>query len=237
MTGPFNITQVDAPGLLQMYDQRKRQGLEDMYRQRLRERQDKLWAREDSAYERGERKREGLTAAYDPATGKIDKAKARNAFLGAGDIEGVLDFDDKELARQKGELETFKAVNQAAIDLLGGVSDQASYTAATEQAKAIFDRYGYGNLMPQLPPTYSPETVMKLQKQALSSKERLEIGLREAAAEEQRRHNRATEGNAARGLNLRERAENRITKWGPQPLFGGMPINPNAPRDNSDLNY
>lgn len=66
MAGPFNITQVDAPGLLQMYDQRQRQGIEDMYRQRLYERQAKMDARTDDEYSRKEKARAAIAAGAKP---------------------------------------------------------------------------------------------------------------------------------------------------------------------------
>jgi len=233
MADPYGITQVNVPGLLQMYEGVKRTRLDDMYRQKQVERQDVAWKREDEAYGRDQKKREDLTAAYDPNTGKLDTGKVRKAFLGAGDIEGVLNFDDKELQRQADELKTYQAINQAAINLMSGVRDQASYDMAKQQAKVIYDRYGHP--FPELPPVYDPKTVEQLQLQALSAKERLDYGLRQATIEEQRRANKAREGISASGLALRERAENRVAKWGPQPLIGMMPGG--APSGTDDLDY
>ncbi len=67
MAGPFGITQVDVPGILEAYSQRQRQGLEDMYRQKQMARQDKMDTRADEVYNRGEQVRTGLTSAVDSA--------------------------------------------------------------------------------------------------------------------------------------------------------------------------
>lgn len=235
MAGPFGITQVDAPGLLEMYSQRQRQGLEDAYRQKQMERQTKIDERADSAYERGESVRTGLVDAYDPATGKMDKGKARNAFLTAGDISGLQEFDDKELSRQASEIKQYKDINDVALGLLNGVRDQATYTAAIAQARQMYDRFGHGEHFPDLPPNYDPKVVQSLMRQTEEGRKVLEMGLKEAQAEESRRHNKVTEGNASAGLHLRERAENRQERWGKPAgiTIGGGGI----PTDNSDLDY
>lgn len=44
--------------------------------------------------------RHGLTAAYDPRSGTLDPMRARAAYLGAGDIEGVMEFDQSQRQQQ-----------------------------------------------------------------------------------------------------------------------------------------
>lgn len=236
-SNPFGITQVDVPGLLQTYAGLQQQSLENRYRQGQLARQEKLDSRADEVYNRGEAVRKGLADAYDPATGKIDPGKARNAFLTAGDVEGVMSFDDRELSRQKGEIEQYKAINDTALGLLNSARDQASYSAAIASAKALYDRYGHGQHFPDLPSQYDPKVVEALQAQTEEGRKFLEMRLKQAQAEEVRRHNRATEGTAAAGIRVRERAENRQERWGKPSgiIIGGIPGG--IPTDNSDLDY
>jgi len=179
-----------------LYMQMKHQRLSDMYQQKQMERQDKLDERADKEYQRGEQVRSGLTSAYDPSTGQIDPAKARSAFVGAGDIEGAMKFDDAELTRKQNELKTYQTINEYALQQLGGVRDQASYDAARANVKMMFDQYGHGMHFPQLPDVYDPATIHKLQMGALSGKEQLQMQMEELKAAEQQRHNQATEATA-----------------------------------------
>jgi hypothetical protein len=242
MDNPFGITQVDIPGLLGMHQQMKRQRLEDLYRAKEIERQDhaeerqaKIDARTDKEYDRTEKVRTGLSEAYDPNTGTIDPVKARATYVAAGDIPGAMSFDKSRLDAQKAELETYAKINENALQLLGGVHDQASYDAARAQAKAMYEQYGHGQHFPDLPTVYDPRTIQDLQMRALSGKEQIAARRAELDASERERHNRATEGVAAGNLALSRQREGRITKWGPQPLIGV--VNGAVKSGTDDLDY
>lgn len=206
MDSPYGIAQVDVPGLLSSYQGMKQQRLEQLYRQKQLERQDKIDERADKEYNRGEQVREGLSSAYDPASGKIDPGKARAAYVGAGDIGGALKFDEGVASQRAAELKNWSTLNDYSLQLLGGVHDQTTYDQARAQAKAMYDQYGQGQHFPELPPVYDPGTVRQLQMRSLSAKEQLQAAADEAKAAEAARHNRATEGNAAGNLAVRQGA-------------------------------
>jgi hypothetical protein len=71
---------------------------------------------------------------------------------------------DKE--RIAGSLQKLEAIGQ----LMGGVSDQATYDQARQQAAATFGP----EFMAQVPPVYDPARIAQAQQQAMSVKERLE---------------------------------------------------------------
>lgn len=148
--------------------------------------------RAEQDYQRSEQTRNALLGAYDPATGRIDPAKARGAYLGAGDIEGAMKFDQEQMDRQVAQLETYQKVNEFGLQLLGGVTDQASYDAAKLQAQQLYAQNGIP--FPDLPQEYNPATIQQLQMQSLDAKDQIAAKLNEMKLDEQRRHNRATEG-------------------------------------------
>jgi hypothetical protein len=70
------------------------------------------------------------------------------------------------------QLDTATKINEYAVQLLGGVSDQATYEAAAGRYQQVLQQFG---LPPaQLPPTYSPEVVQQLRMSVLNVKEQLE---------------------------------------------------------------
>jgi hypothetical protein len=109
---------------------------------------------------------------------------------------------DKE--RIAGSLSKLEAIGQ----LMGGVSDQATYDMARQQAAATFGP----EFMAQVPPVYDPARIAQAQQQAMSVKERLEqewkakgyaLDVRKQGEVERSnvtreaetgRHNRSTEG-------------------------------------------
>lgn len=152
--------------------------------------------RDEQDYQRTERTRNALMGAYDPTTGTIDPAKARGAYAGAGDIEGAMKFDKGLLDQQKAQLETYQTVNEAGLQLLGGVTDQASYEAAKAQAQQLYQQYGIP--FPDLPPQYDPATIQQLQMRSLDAKDQIAARLNEMKFEEDKRRNRVTEGIASK---------------------------------------
>lgn len=150
--------------------------------------------RREAGYQRDLTKQKGIAEAIDPATGKLDPGKYRTALAGAGDAEGLLSFDKLEQDRRQTELKTYAAVNDHALQLLGGVRDQATYEAAISQAKQLYDRFNIE--MPPLPPAYNPETVRQLQVASLDTKEQLDFALKEKADERSERREDRSERRA-----------------------------------------
>lgn len=103
--------------------------------------------------ERKEQLREELTQAYDPNTGQVDPARARQAYVGAGDIEGAMGFDQAYAGIQ----EKVSARDQERIRLgsrlLANVTDEASYQAARRAADSAGIELG------DEPESYDPQWV------------------------------------------------------------------------------
>lgn len=242
-SNPFGITQVDAPGLLQMYTGLQRQGLEDQYRRAAFERQQKadarsdvLVGREDADFARAETAR-GLIAkgakpeeviAADPTTGfsyathaaAIEKSKREEQAKRADDVGSAAVYlsslPEKDMAVQW----------DSVIDKLvaQGYTDLAAY-------KGKPNREALGPIIAD-----SEKAVTAYIAHMKDS--------RDAAHRE--KHDSFMEGIARRNsdigagnLGLARTREARVAKWGPQPLFGGaaIPMPTGTPPDNSDLNY
>lgn len=91
------------------------------------------------------------------------------------DPEAYLKYQAMMSKVTKGELDTYQAVNSASLQLMGGVSDQASYDAARRQAAELHDRYGVGVDGFDLPAEYNPQVVERLMHQALTVKDQLAV--------------------------------------------------------------
>jgi hypothetical protein len=161
-------------------------------------------------YQRQEQLRSGLAGAYNPETGAIDAAKVRQAYVGAGDVGGAMQFDQQQRAEKLAQIDILHKVNDYGLQLLGGVTDQASYDQATAQAKAMYEQYGVP--FPQLPVAYSPGVVRALQMRSLSAKDQLDAAAREASAAETHRHNTVVEGQGSDRITLARQSEARIAK-------------------------
>jgi hypothetical protein len=70
------------------------------------------------------------------------------------------------------ELKLYSAVNEEQFNLLGGVTDQATWDDARERAADMAERFGLD--APDLPDEYSPEFVESARLSALSAKQRVD---------------------------------------------------------------
>ena len=231
-SNPFGITQVDAPGLIQMYtglqQERMRSGL-------LRAnflRQQKLDARADTEYNRGEAARNLIAQGAkpedvikaDPETGfayashatALEKAKREEQAQRADDVGSAAVYlnslPDKDLATQW----------DGVIDKLvaSGYTDLAAY-------KGKPNRAALGPIIAD-----SDKAVKAYVSHLENSTD----------AAEKAKHDTFMEGIAARNssisagnLDLSRKREARITKWGPQPLIGTIGVQP--PSNTDDLDY
>ncbi len=108
---------------------------------------------------------QGLTGAYDPATGHVDPVRARQAYLGAGDIEGAMQFDQSRATAEQARVKQAHQQIPAISRLLEGVSDQPTYERALHEAQ------GLGIDLTGVPPAFDPHYVdgLKRQVSALSA--------------------------------------------------------------------
>jgi hypothetical protein len=120
-------------------------------------------ARRAEAERLAERQR-GLMGAYDATTGRMDPAKARAAYVGAGDIEGAMEFDAHLANASESQLKAVRDQVQTLSPMLDGVTDEASFQRAREAAA------GLGIDMSAVPPQYDPAWIerTKLQYRALA---------------------------------------------------------------------
>lgn len=176
-------------------------------------------------YQREEEARSALMSAYNPATGDLDPDKVRGAYAQSGDIKGITDFNKSQIDQRKSQVESALKQLEVTGQLLGSAVDATSYTMARQRGAAM------GIDMSQVPEQYDPEWVRQMQMQTIEAKDRLSIELRKAAQEEQRRHNRVSEGQgearvrvAQGALGLARQREGRVAKGGGE-------------ADNSDLQY
>lgn len=100
-----------------------RQGFEYGWAFRQRERQDEF--------------QRAAFSAYDPNTGNVDAPAMRRAFVGAGDLQGALQFD----AQQATRADAMRVAQQRQLTqiarLVDGVRDQASYEQALGAARQM----------------------------------------------------------------------------------------------------
>ncbi|WP_324748794.1 hypothetical protein SH591_08735 [Sphingomonas sp. LY54] len=72
------------------------------------------------------------------------------------------------------EVDAVDATNDQALEILATVTDQASYEAAKERARAMYQQYGQDpSLIDTLPGAYSPDTIRSLRTQAMETKDLL----------------------------------------------------------------
>lgn len=225
MAGPFGITQVDAPGLLEMYSQRQRQSLEDQYRRAQFERQAKKDTREDEDYERANRARAAIARGAKP-----EEVIAEDPTLGFDYAKHSAGLDE---AKRKAQAQRAEDIGNAAL-----IVQRAPAAEQPALWDAMIDRLvakGYGELAEakgrydaKALPGYIAESEKAVAQYLDATHQDRTFG-------ETQRHNRTTEGTAAAGVRLRERAENRQERWGKPAgiIIGGGAI----PTDNSDLEY
>lgn len=107
-------------------------------------------------------------AAQMPGGGRADVLNR----LARVNPEMRLKLGDMEASQKLKQLDTYQKVNAYGINLLATAVDQASYEAAGARYNQMLQQFG----MPpaELPPTYSPETIRRLEMSLLDVKDRLE---------------------------------------------------------------
>jgi hypothetical protein len=85
------------------------------------------------------------------------------------DPDGFLTFQGNRLDITKKDLDVFRTLNDAAMQLLGGVHDQGSYNRARMQAARLYQQHGKSLADLNLPDQYSPELVEELRLRGMST--------------------------------------------------------------------
>ena len=93
--------------------------------------------------------------------------------------EGFLTFEGKRLDISKRQLESYRDLNDTAMQLLGGVHDQSSYEAAKSRAQALYAQHGMDLSSLNLPDQYSPELVESLRLQGMDTAKQMAAIARE----------------------------------------------------------
>lgn len=163
--------------------------------------------------------REGGIAPQAPQQQGYSGAQRR---LIEADPEAFLTFQGKRLDVTGKQLKNAVDLNNASMQLLGSVHDQATYDAAKQQALQLYSSFGEdaSEFIGGLPAEYSPETIRMLQLRGMDTSKQLaaimrenniesQIEVREGRLEEYRRRNRATEANQRRGQDIRSRDTRR----------------------------
>jgi hypothetical protein len=259
MANPFGITQVDVPGLLGMHQQMKQQRLEDLYKAKQIEREDRKLEREDkrdialakvfqpkggdpSSGSAGEAptlvpgqpmppRTDGLTINHDA----LNELYAIDPQQAIQVQKMVYDADKQHLERVQS---AGSAMAQAAYYLRSVPADQRAgelqriapqllAQGVSQDALAQADVSDAG-----LDRAYKLGSSMK----DLISQEAADRKFKADEADRARDNARQDAGlDVQRGnLALSRQREARVTKWGPQPLFG---LPGGARSDTDDLNY
>lgn len=108
------------------------------------------------AQERDEAKLQGLSEAYDTTTGQMDPARARQAYVQGGDLEGAMRFDQGQSKAAADQLELHKDRIIFGAGLLQGVRDETSYQAVRSQMQAA------GMPVDDIPTSYDPQYVQNV---------------------------------------------------------------------------
>jgi hypothetical protein len=219
-SNPFGITQVDAPGLLNAYVGLQRQQMQDRMLQANFLRQQKMDERGDAEYE-AQQKARGLIAQGASPTDVI-KADPATGFAYATHAAQIAQAQ-RELQAQRAH-----AVGNAAmfVSRLPPEQQPAAWDSAIDQLA----QQGYTDLLPYKG-HYDPNALPALiAASAEASAAYLGQSDKDRTYQETVRAHKAEEANRAGHLSLDQQREARITKWGPQPLFGVMPTG-----DGSDL--
>lgn len=214
--------------------------------------EDRAWQREQRNRQRGEWQREdqfrGATAnmllgstnalaAPSVPTGPKPFADAAEPMSGSSareqairaNPEGFLTFQGKRLDVTKRDLENHRELNGMAMQLLGGVQDQATYDAAKQRALQLYSSFGQdaSQFIAGLPAEYSPELVESLRLQgmetdkqmlAIARENRLEWDIEDDRLDNERADESATSldryrsgqlANVRRGQDIRSRDTRR----------------------------
>jgi hypothetical protein len=161
------------------------------------------------------------------------------ATAAALDPEKFITVAGKKSNITKTQLETSIKVHDTAMQILGGVHDDASLQAAKQEARALYQQYGGDpSFIDQIPDTYDPKVIHDLELRGMDTSHQLNalahendvgslITTRAATTAEHIRHDQASEANVQRGQNIssadRQRGQNLA--HGPK----GAPSRPATP--------
>ena len=115
---------------------------------------------QDRERQRREQLRSDLIGAYDVNAGALDPNAARQAYLTAGDMEGLQSFDTNQTRQQEASLEAHRDRIVQAAQFLNGVQDEATWQAARSQASS------FGIDLSDVPANYDPAYVDGLRRAA-----------------------------------------------------------------------
>jgi hypothetical protein len=96
--------------------------------------------------------RQGLTGAYDANTGRLDPVAARQAYVGAGDIEGAIGFDAQQAQRHRAELEQHRDRIVYGANIIRQINPKDD--AGWQQVLGAMKQGGYD--VSDVPPTFDP---------------------------------------------------------------------------------
>jgi hypothetical protein len=155
------------------------------------------------------------------------------------------EWQSERLKLNKAGLEEHQAVNSAAIQLLNGVTDQASYDRARADSARLYDQYGYEH--PELPDEYHPELVNALRHRALEIKDDIAADLNERKQDWQQKDDRIDNARDDRRVAITDRSARSTDARGwradrrAQVRFGERALDRQAlagvRSDTSDLDY
>jgi len=231
MADPFAIlaeSRPDSGGLIQAYNGLQRQRLSDMYLQKQMQRQDMVNSREDAAYEAQQAARNLIAAGAKPED--VIKADPTTGFAYATHAQ--------QIAQHQRELQGARAHAVGTAAMTVASLPAADQPAAWDKAIDGLVQQGYTDL-DQYKGHYDPKALPALiAASSEASKAYLDQTDKDRTYQEAVRSHKANEGTAARnaavgegGLRVRQHAEDRTTKWGPQPLIGVMPHGDGADLD------
>jgi hypothetical protein len=155
------------------------------------------------------------------------------------------EWQSKRLKLTKDDLDAHQAVNSAAIQLLNGVTDQATYDRAREESARLYEQYGYEH--PELPTEYNAELINALRHRALEIKDDIAADLSERKFDWQRQDDRIDNARDDRRVAITDRSARASDARGwradrrAQVRFGERALDRQAMAgirsDTSDLDY
>ncbi len=171
--------------------------------------QDRQRGRQEQQFQRDEGLREGLSRAYNPATGQIDQSAGRRAYAEAGDIGGALEFDQRMTAIHGAQFTQNRDRLIAGASFLRDVHDEASFQAAIQRARAA------GIDLADVPPAYDPQWVQGV----------VQIGTRLQQAQHYQEPTTFQQDLTGAGIDPRstEGVQLLRNRYAPQPHFGVGP--------------
>lgn len=120
----------------------------------------------------------GMVAPTGPGRGVPPPGPVRNpAFERAvrADPAKALELQGKRVKLSADQFEMMRGLNEASLQLLGGVHDQASYEAAIQRAQSLYGQFGLDLSALNLPAQYDPQTVDGLMRQAMRTKDQFAV--------------------------------------------------------------